>query len=132
MIPLNRLLLLSLAFQLSGCALSHAEVEAIDPAVAADEVRAALESVAVAETRAGAEEAWRLAHQQFERGLQAAMREGCGERSVTELEYGFGQVGAALRSGATSASVAALLEALDERLACTHPLSGPRPASEED
>src|SRR5690606_38571812 len=90
-------LLLLLAAGLVGCSASHAEsAPRLAPDEALVQVRAAFERLAASDDPTIAREAWEQAHHAFARGLEEPIRQGCGDRAATELEYGFAWLGAAI------------------------------------
>lgn len=112
----------------AGCSASHAEsVEPLAPAEALAEVRLGLERIAAAEDAASARAGWEHAHDAFARGLEGPVRQACGERPATELEYGFALLGAAIAAdarppttdpGARRERLAAMARALEQSLRC--------------
>lgn len=112
----------------AGCSASHAEsAEPLAPAEALVEVRLGLEQIATAADATAARAGWERAHDAFARGLEAPIRRGCGERTATELEYGFALLGAAIRSDLHPSSpdpavrrerLAAMDRALEQSLGC--------------
>lgn len=118
-----------LLLPLASCALSHAEVDPVDPAVAVEEVLAALQPMSAADpaSPAGTEvaiDAWRQAHGRFQRALEPSLRKRCGDRETSALEYRFALLRAQLDAGQVP-STDPLVKALSSGLDClqaTQPL----------
>lgn len=100
-----------------ACAGSHAEGEAVDPAEAAAEVLSTLGQLPSMKP-SEAQGAWLDAASRFDRVVEPALRQGCDPRRVTELEYGFARLGAAIGTASERRELDALIQGIEEQLGC--------------